>query len=564
MGIQGIIRPPPEIRAVADKTASFVAKNGRGFENRIMNSAKGKTPKFAFLHDSSPFHAYYEDRIVFYTNGGGASASASASDDKKKDVDDAKTVTDKKEEDANVSKKSDGDGKGDEKIEVKQEGENGDVNPEDKAAATKEVVTTRKAKSIVDPVARELLAQRSRIHQFMNSDKKDKDIDADPDTNIDRGTSNENSSAVKNSDVEQLIPPTNTYTTITPPHQIPNAQLEIIKLAAQFVVLNGKGGSFLRELTVREWENPMWGFLQPRHGHFAFFTQLVELYRRLLQEAVVIHGEEIKMEQAKKKKKQTEAEKEEENADESTGQAGMSLLELANLNKFVSIDSATEEKGDIRRQIELIRDTAGNTQQCLKHSALNAEFDRYYEEKRNKELESSEGGIAGTARVDWHDFVVVETIEFSVDEVVEMLPPPPPPAVKIEEEAVPDAAKETAGDVMDESSDEEGGAGEEIQVVDNYAPKVVSSQAKFASEARTHVIDPITKKSIPIADMTEHMRIQLLDPKWAEEKAKFLEKQKESNLVGGDAIARNMDAFAKARTDLYKVRTEVLFHLFLI
>ena len=34
MGIQGIIRPPSEIRAVANKTASFVAKNGRGFESR--------------------------------------------------------------------------------------------------------------------------------------------------------------------------------------------------------------------------------------------------------------------------------------------------------------------------------------------------------------------------------------------------------------------------------------------------------------------------------------------------------------------------------------------------
>jgi splicing factor 3A subunit 1 len=102
---------------------------------------------------------------------------------------------------------------------------------------------------------------------------------------------------------------------------------------------------------------------------------------------------------------------------------------------------------------------------------------------------------------------------------------------------------------MDESSDEE--EDEQIKVVEEYAPKVVSSQAKFSSESMTHVIDPITKKSIPIADMTEHMRIQLLDPKWAAEKAKFMEKQKESNLVSGDAIARNMMTFAKARTDLF-------------
>ena len=70
MGIEGVIRPPPEIRVVADKTALYVAKNGRAFESRILGSGKGKTPKFAFLQTTSPFHAYYEDRIQFYENGG--------------------------------------------------------------------------------------------------------------------------------------------------------------------------------------------------------------------------------------------------------------------------------------------------------------------------------------------------------------------------------------------------------------------------------------------------------------------------------------------------------------
>ena len=70
MVISGVIRPPPEIRAVADKTALFVAKNGRAFEQRILNSDKGKTPKFAFLHATSPFNAYYEQKIRFHEEGG--------------------------------------------------------------------------------------------------------------------------------------------------------------------------------------------------------------------------------------------------------------------------------------------------------------------------------------------------------------------------------------------------------------------------------------------------------------------------------------------------------------
>jgi hypothetical protein len=68
--ISGIIRPPPGIRAVVDRTALFVSKKGRAFGMKILNSEKGKTPKFAFLHNTSPFHAYYKERIRFYDEGG--------------------------------------------------------------------------------------------------------------------------------------------------------------------------------------------------------------------------------------------------------------------------------------------------------------------------------------------------------------------------------------------------------------------------------------------------------------------------------------------------------------
>ena len=126
--------------------------------------------------------------------------------------------------------------------------------------------------------------------------------------------------------------------------------------------------------------------------------------------------------------------------------------------------------------------------------------------------------------------MVVETIGFAVDEVVESLPPPPPP---------PPVVVGAGGGGEEE--------GETIEVVEDYSPTVVSSRSKLASPSHTHVIDPITKKSIPVADTTEHMRIQLLDPKWAVEKRRFMEKQKDSNYVEGETIARNVDAFARAR-----------------
>jgi splicing factor 3A subunit 1 len=61
--VSGIIIPPPEIRAVVDKTAQFVARNGKSFEQRILTSGEGKTAKFNFLKAHDPYNAYYEFKI---------------------------------------------------------------------------------------------------------------------------------------------------------------------------------------------------------------------------------------------------------------------------------------------------------------------------------------------------------------------------------------------------------------------------------------------------------------------------------------------------------------------
>ena len=63
--VTGIIIPPPEIRAVVDKTAQFVARNGKSFENKILESSEGKTAKFNFMKAYDPYHAYYEKKIRY-------------------------------------------------------------------------------------------------------------------------------------------------------------------------------------------------------------------------------------------------------------------------------------------------------------------------------------------------------------------------------------------------------------------------------------------------------------------------------------------------------------------
>jgi len=511
MVVAGIIRPPPDIRAVADRTALFVSKNGRAFETKILNSAKGKTPKFAFLHGSSPFHAYYENRIVFYTEGG--------TDEEEK----------KKEEEEKLKKQKE---KEERELLEKQEKE------KEEAAAKKEAARRQKA-SAVDPIARALLTGRQTIEDAKRAATAAKDREKNGDNN-----NQDSTTATLSETAGPIPPPTLKHVSLVAPANLTPLEVEVIKLTAQYVALSERKDSgtaprsdnFLSSLTLKEWTNPEFQFLQPRHAHYAYFSALVDGYRSFLP-----GGEDYESAQNKAR---MDAKRE----------------RLANL---IPDDSNTTNKDSQAKKKN--KDTV---QECLEAAAYRAEYEREMAERRRQAAEGADT-LGGTGNIDWHDFVVVETIEFDADEVVEVLPPPSSLrlAALNKEQAEKDklsAEKEqemAKGDKMEESSsssdddmdmeDDDDEGGEQLKVVANYQPKVVSTKEITGDASRTHIVDPITGKSVPIADMPEHMRIQLLDPKWAEERKRFLDKQSETNYVAGGDIASNISRFAQARGDIF-------------
>ena len=58
----GVIIPPPDVRAIVDKTATFVARNGKTFESRILEKNSGNST-FDFLKVTSPYHKYYISKV---------------------------------------------------------------------------------------------------------------------------------------------------------------------------------------------------------------------------------------------------------------------------------------------------------------------------------------------------------------------------------------------------------------------------------------------------------------------------------------------------------------------
>ncbi|TMS35347.1 hypothetical protein L596_002771 [Steinernema carpocapsae] len=70
-----VICPPPDIRTIVDKTATFVARNGLDFETKIREKEAGN-PRFSFLNPSDPYNAYYRNKVQLLQNGANDAAPA--------------------------------------------------------------------------------------------------------------------------------------------------------------------------------------------------------------------------------------------------------------------------------------------------------------------------------------------------------------------------------------------------------------------------------------------------------------------------------------------------------
>ena len=62
------IVPPPEIRSIVEKTASFVARNGEQFEQKIKQNEMNNS-KFNFLKEEDPYHLYYKKKVKDFSEG---------------------------------------------------------------------------------------------------------------------------------------------------------------------------------------------------------------------------------------------------------------------------------------------------------------------------------------------------------------------------------------------------------------------------------------------------------------------------------------------------------------
>ena len=146
--------------------------------------------------------------------------------------------------------------------------------------------------------------------------------------------------------------------------------LEVVRLTALFVAKNGR--QFMTTLSQRETGNYQFDFLRPNHSLHNFFQRLIDQYTALLR-AGGMDGEGTKM------------------------------------------------------QKERIRELQANVDDkfhVLGRAKQRAEWFKFQDEQKQKKEEEIEKEKLSYAQIDWHDFVVVETVLFTEADDQTNLPAP--------------------------------------------------------------------------------------------------------------------------------------------
>ncbi|XP_043571599.1 splicing factor 3A subunit 1 [Chiloscyllium plagiosum] len=343
---------------------------------------------------------------------------------------------------------------------------------------------------------------------------------------------------------ETIVPkePPPEFEFIADPPSISAFDLDVVKLTAQFVARNGR--QFLTQLMQKEQRNYQFDFLRPQHSLFNYFTKLVEQYTKIL----------------------------------------------------------IPPKGLLQK----LKKEAENPKEVLDQVRYRVEWAKFQERERRKEEEERERERVAYAQIDWHDFVVVETVDFQPNEQGHFPPPTTPEELGArilmqeryekfgeseevemevesddEAEETEDKPEETPSQLdqdtqvqdMDEGSDEEDESQkaappppdnpmppplpptpDQVIIRKDYDPKA-SKPVAGTPAPDEYLISPITGEKIPASKMQEHMRIGLLDPRWLEQRERSIrEKQSEDEVYApGLDIESSLKQLAERRTDIFGV-----------
>ena len=332
--------------------------------------------------------------------------------------------------------------------------------------------------------------------------------------------------------------------------------LEVVKLTALFVAKNGR--SWMTALSQREAGNFQFDFLRPQHSLYQFFSRLVDQYTDLL------NGESVDGGRPQKKR----------------------LKEL---------EANVEDRFHV-----------------LERAKKRAEWVKYQAAQKVAKEEQEEKERVAYAQIDWHDFVVVETVVFderdentdlpapmrlndlqssSLEQKAAMRvgadrrleeampgmddydtfydqaapapqpqqasqaqpqPTPTPPQPQQPYQPPPPTNRLTT--LTDDRARARAAQEAAQQTPNQQPPKILhnyvpAAQAR-ARSAQTTSLCPNCHQSIPNTEMEAHLRIEMLDPAWRDQNRIAQQRSSTTNLSTSD-VASNLKRLASQRSDVF-------------
>ena len=466
----GVIEPPPDVRAVIDRTAEFARRTGSEGEEQLRARLRGQR-KFAFLFPSSPYHAYFRQQTQQQSSSSTASQSAASAS--------AATAA------------------------AAQEAEERKGEAEEEQRRVKEEAADH---SRPRTLGERLQAALAAAHLTPPAVPPSRDSSFSPPAALSPSF---------------LCRPPSSYSA---------ADVELVRVTGVYCALLQQAG-FLSALQHRERSNPQFDFLKPVHPLHPYCQQLTQAYEAI------------------------------------DARRTQPLLEL--YGRCLADDGF------------LLRRLVGSAR-------LKAERDAA-EERRVREQEEEELVMAA---VDWQSFVVVESIGFSSEE--EAFLPEPKQTVEEMEAMLAELAIEEEREREEkerrekERRDRDGPQDDEQQQAEREAQQAVRRQQEAATAVVDQSAEPLEVRSaasvaaspspaaIPAAaasavsrlvtcvvcgdtiaaeELEAHLRIELLDPRWKEQKQQLMDRQRESSLVSGKGLSDNLRRLERKRREAGRERS---------
>ncbi|OLL21755.1 Pre-mRNA-splicing factor sap114 [Neolecta irregularis DAH-3] len=327
--------------------------------------------------------------------------------------------------------------------------------------------------------------------------------------------------------------------------------LDVLKLTAQFVARNGR--QFMTSLSQRESRNYQFDFLRPNHSLYTFFTKLVEQYTKVLippkdMESKLKKNVENKLSVLDRVKVrvswQRKAEEERKRqADKEDKEKSTSLLSLETLLIFLLVLYAQIDWHDFI-VVEMVEFTEVDNHMDLppptnlvdlQHATL--------EQKRMMSLFPQPGQLM----IDNTSSAI--TPQYTPQPIPSVQPQPlrqqqqrVEPLLPVLQTTVPIAVSDY--DMAPPPALQQPGNLGNMKIRQTYTPRGPTS-------AKQTSVCPRCNQPIPVGELEEHMRIELLDPKWRDQKAKE-EARKASTNLQPEGVAHNIKRLASARADIFE------------